>query len=211
MSNIHGFPRVAPDLLDVLRDIARRNPRRPAIVHRGPAPTHGRLLESANSLATGPGSNPGTVAVRAVHAPETVVALLGMPTAGGHCRPVDPVFPPARRQTVAAAAQCRTTVSVSTGESLQLAIRLVESPEPTAEPSKNPGDPPALPSTVAPEQPARIPSTLHDGFDRAAETRPDFPSGRPNRRRNPHPGRPGPTHRGHRRSEGHLELHAPTG
>ncbi|MFD7451941.1 AMP-binding protein [Kitasatospora sp. NPDC059827] len=202
MSNIHDFPRVAPDLLDVLRDIARRNPRRPAIVYHGPAPTHGRPLESANSLATEPGSNPGTVAVPTVHAPETVVALLGVPTAGGRCRPVDPAFPPARRQAMAAAAQCRTAVSGSISESLQLAIRLVELPESTAEPSNNPGDPPAHPSTVAPEQPAGIPFTLHHGFDRAAETRPDSPPGRQNRRRRHHPGRRGPTHRGHRTNEG---------
>ncbi len=57
MSNICGS-RVVPDLLDVFSDIARRNPGRPAIVHRGRALGYGRRPESANALATRPGHTP---------------------------------------------------------------------------------------------------------------------------------------------------------
>ncbi|MFF2075980.1 AMP-binding protein [Kitasatospora sp. NPDC058162] len=156
MSNNHGFPQVAPDLIDVFRDIARRNPRRPAIVHHGPALTYGRLLESANALATRLGPEPGTVAVPAVHAPETVVALLGVLTAGGTYCPVDPAFPAARRQAMAAAAGCRTAVPGSSGDLLRLAIRLVELPEPSKNSGDPPGSPPAHPPGTAPEQPAYI-------------------------------------------------------
>ncbi|MFH9349745.1 AMP-binding protein [Kitasatospora sp. NPDC017646] len=152
MSIIRGSLQVAPDLLDVFSDIARRNPRRPAIVHNGRALSYHRLLESANALARRLGPDPGTVAVPAVHAPETVVALLGVLTAGGTYCPVDPVFPALRRQAMAAAAQCRTAVSGSSGDLLRLDTRLVELPKP----GEIPGDPPGHPPRTGPEQPAYI-------------------------------------------------------
>ncbi|WP_234322742.1 amino acid adenylation domain-containing protein [Streptomyces sp. NRRL S-350] len=137
-------------------DIARRNPRRPAIVHNGHALSYGRLLESANALATRLGPDPGAVAVPAVHAPETVVALLGVLTAGGTYCPVDPAFPAARRQAMAAAAQCRTAVSGRSGDILRLDARLVELPEPTEFSGDPPASPPAGSARAEPEQPAYI-------------------------------------------------------
>ncbi|MFE6051519.1 AMP-binding protein [Kitasatospora sp. NPDC056446] len=156
MSNNRGSLQVAPDLLDVFSDIARRNPRRPAIVHNGHALSYGRLLESANALATRLGPDPGTVAVPAVHTPETVVALLGVLTAGGTYCPVDPAFPAARRQAMAAAAQCRTALSGRSGDILRLDARLVESGEPTEFSGDPPGSLPPPPAGTDPEQPAYI-------------------------------------------------------
>ncbi|MFJ8623074.1 AMP-binding protein [Kitasatospora sp. NPDC093550] len=156
MSNSHGSLQVAPDLLDVFSDIARRNPRRPAIVHNGLALSYGRLLESANALATRLGPDPGTVAVPALHAPETVVALLGVLTAGGTYCPVDPAFPTARRHAMAAAARCRTAVSGRSGDILRLDTALVELPEPTEFTGDPPGRHPAKPAGTGPEHPAYI-------------------------------------------------------
>ncbi|MFJ4186698.1 amino acid adenylation domain-containing protein [Kitasatospora sp. NPDC089509] len=156
MSINRGSLQVAPDLLDVFRDIARRNPHRPAIVHNGRALTYRRLLESVNTLADGLGPAPGTVAVPAVHATGTVVALLGVLTAGGAYCPVDPAFPTARRHAMAAAAQCRTAVSGSSGDRLRLGLRLVASPEPPEIAGNPPGSPPGDPPGTDPEQPACI-------------------------------------------------------
>ncbi|MBD0689185.1 amino acid adenylation domain-containing protein [Streptomyces sp. CBMA123] len=156
MSNNHGSLQVAPDLLDVFSDIARRNPLRPAIVHNGRALTYHRLQEAVNALATRLGPDPGTVAVPAVHAPETVVALLGVLTAGGTYCPIDPAFPAARRHAMAAAARCRTAVSAGSPDLLQLDIRLVELPDPSKNSGDPPGSPPAHPPGAGPEQPAYI-------------------------------------------------------
>ncbi|MFJ9454375.1 AMP-binding protein [Kitasatospora sp. NPDC101447] len=151
MSINRGSLRVVPDLLDVFSDIARRNPRRPAIVHNGHALSYGRLLESANALATRLGPDPGTVAVPALHTPETVVALLGVLTAGGTYCPVDPAFPTARRHAMAAAARCRTAVSGSTGDILRLDLPSRGLPEPTEIPGDPPGTLPANPVGSGPE------------------------------------------------------------
>ncbi|MER6299032.1 AMP-binding protein [Kitasatospora sp. NPDC001539] len=156
MSNNRGSLQVAPDLLDVFSDIARRNPRRPAIVHNGHALSYRRLQESANALATRLGPDPGTVAVPAVHAPETVVALLGVLAAGGTYCPVDPVFPAARRHAMAAAAQCRTALSGRSGDVLGLNARSVELPAPAEFPDDPPGSPPPDPAGASPERPAHI-------------------------------------------------------
>ncbi|MEV7601073.1 amino acid adenylation domain-containing protein [Kitasatospora sp. NPDC089797] len=136
----------------MFRDIARRNPRRPAIVHHGRTLTYHRLLETVNALATALGPTPGTVAVPAVHAPETVVALLGVLTAGGVYCPVDPAFPAARRHAMATAAQCGAAVSAPGTDPLRLGLRLVELPQPP----EKPGNPPVHPPGTDPEQPACI-------------------------------------------------------
>ncbi|MFD8782729.1 AMP-binding protein [Kitasatospora sp. NPDC059599] len=156
MSNNRGSLRVVPDLIDVFSEIARRNPRRPAIVHNGHALSYGRLLESANALATRLGPDPGTVAVPALHTPETVVALLGVLAAGGTYCPVDPAFPTARRQAMAAAARCRSAVSGRSGDVLRLDLPLRELPEPPEFTGDPPGRPPANPAGNDPEQPAYI-------------------------------------------------------
>ncbi|MFD7908066.1 amino acid adenylation domain-containing protein [Kitasatospora sp. NPDC059747] len=138
MSNIRGTLQVVPDLFDVFIEMARRYPDRPAIVHRGRALTYRRLHESANALATRLGTDPGTVAVPAVHTPETVVALLGVLAAGGAYCPVDPAFPGPRQEAMTTAAECRSAVVTGTALSPQVGLPSVELPQAP----EFPGDPP---------------------------------------------------------------------
>ncbi|MER7752560.1 AMP-binding protein [Kitasatospora sp. NPDC097643] len=167
MSNSRDTLQVAPDLIDAFTEIARRNPQRPAIVQQGRALSYGRLDELAKALATRLGPNPGTVAVPAVHTAETVVALLGVLTAGGGYCPVDPAFPVDRRLAMAAAAECRTAVvgecrpatACETSLIPRPGLRLVELAlftELTGDTGDPPGTPPPDRPDTGPEQPAYI-------------------------------------------------------
>ncbi|MFJ2865716.1 amino acid adenylation domain-containing protein [Kitasatospora sp. NPDC087314] len=156
MSMNHDTLQVVPDLIDAFTEIARRNPQHPAIVHQGRTLNYGRLAELANALAGRLGPDPGAVAVPAVHTAETVVALLGVLTAGGGYCPIDPAFPAARRQAMAAASNCRTAV---VGEALATPepdCRLVELPALPKFPGEPPGTAPADRTGTGPEQPAYI-------------------------------------------------------
>ncbi|MFD9126029.1 AMP-binding protein [Kitasatospora sp. NPDC059571] len=106
--------------------IAGRYPERPAIVHDGHAMGYGRLAELVNGLAARLGPRPGTVAVAATHAPETVVGLLGVLAAGGAYCPVDPAFPIERRQAMLAAAGCRTMVAAAPAADAGFRLELME-------------------------------------------------------------------------------------
>ncbi|MFF9287059.1 amino acid adenylation domain-containing protein [Streptomyces griseosporeus] len=111
-----------PDLVQAFTEAALRDPERAALVHEGRVVTYGRLSQLVHSLAERLGPRPGAVAVPATHSPDTVVAMLGVLAAGGAYCPVDPVFPPARRQEMVAAAGCRAAVATDTAPDLQLEL-----------------------------------------------------------------------------------------
>ncbi|MFJ3793246.1 amino acid adenylation domain-containing protein [Kitasatospora sp. NPDC090091] len=110
--NIHG---ASSDLIDAFTETVRRYPERAAIVHHGRALSYRQLDTLARMTADRLGAGPGVVAVPAVHLPETVVGLLGVLAAGGAYCPVDPAFPPQRRQAMLAAVGCRTGLAAVTG------------------------------------------------------------------------------------------------
>ncbi|WP_380284070.1 amino acid adenylation domain-containing protein [Kitasatospora purpeofusca] len=110
--NIHG---ATSDLIDAFTETVRRYPARPAIVHQGQDVSYRQLHELARALADRIGPAPGVVAVPAVHAPDTVVGLLGILAAGGAYCPVDPAFPPQRRRDMLAAVGCRTALGLDPG------------------------------------------------------------------------------------------------
>ncbi|MFE6867155.1 amino acid adenylation domain-containing protein [Kitasatospora sp. NPDC057692] len=130
--NIHG---ATSDLIDAFTETVRRYPARPAIVHQGQDLSYRQLHELARSLADRIGASPGVVAVPAVHAPDTVVGLLGILAAGGAYCPVDPAFPRQRQQGMLAAACCRTTLGLDPELVPETAglPRLVEPPEDASE------------------------------------------------------------------------------
>ncbi|MFJ4092884.1 amino acid adenylation domain-containing protein [Kitasatospora sp. NPDC089913] len=128
----------------------RRYPERPAIVHHGDALTYRQLGELVRTLADGLGTAPGVVAVPATHTPDTVVALLGILAAGGTYCPVDPAFPPQRRQDMLAAVGCRTAV----GDGLaQPGLRVVGLPDEAAGTTAATG---TGPERTEPERPAYL-------------------------------------------------------
>ncbi|MFC5665380.1 amino acid adenylation domain-containing protein [Kitasatospora misakiensis] len=149
--NIHG---ATSDLIDAFTETVRRYPARPAIVQHGDALGYRQLDDLVRTLAHRLGAAPGTVAVPATHAPDTVVALLGVLAAGGAYCPVDPAFPPQRRRDMLAAAGCRTAVGRDLGESVgqdvaQPGLEVVELPRAAAPPHTGPQPP-------DPEQPAYL-------------------------------------------------------
>ncbi|WP_406094822.1 amino acid adenylation domain-containing protein [Kitasatospora purpeofusca] len=140
----------------------RRYPERPAIVHHGDALTYRQLGELVSTLAQRLGTGPGVVAVPATHTPDTVVALLGILAAGGAYCPVDPAFPPQRRQDMLASVGCRTAVG---GGIAQPGVRVVELPGTTTGPAPNEPDQDepdqdepqrTEPQRTGPEQPAYL-------------------------------------------------------
>ncbi|WP_327675340.1 amino acid adenylation domain-containing protein [Kitasatospora sp. NBC_00458] len=116
MTNNRNIHEASSDLIDAFTETAGRYPERPAVVHHGRTLTYRQLHESASSLAARLGDSPGVVAVPAVHAPETVVGLLGTLAAGGVYCPVDPAFPPQRRQAMLSAVGCRTGLAAPAGD-----------------------------------------------------------------------------------------------
>ncbi|WP_395292456.1 AMP-binding protein [Kitasatospora hibisci] len=110
--NIHE---AGSDLIDAFTETVRRYPERAAIVHHGRALSYRQLDTLARMTAGRLGDDPGVVAVPAVHLPETVVGLFGVLAAGGVYCPVDPAFPPQRRQAMLAAVGCRTGLAAAGG------------------------------------------------------------------------------------------------
>ncbi|MDY0811150.1 amino acid adenylation domain-containing protein [Kitasatospora purpeofusca] len=129
----------------------RRYPERPAIVHHGDALTYRQLDELVHTLAHRLGTAPGVVAVPATHTPDTVVALLGILAAGGAYCPVDPAFPPQRRQDMLASVGCRTAVG---GGIAQPGLRVVELPGTTTETRAGPDR--TATGRTEPDQPAYL-------------------------------------------------------
>jgi len=85
-----------------------RYPERPAIVRDGWELSYSRLRAWVLAVAGRLGPGPGVVGVSATYSPGTVASLLGVWAAGGSYCPIDPAFPPHRRQAMLAAAGCRT-------------------------------------------------------------------------------------------------------
>ncbi|MEV6974173.1 amino acid adenylation domain-containing protein [Kitasatospora sp. NPDC093806] len=153
MTNNRNIHRATSDLIDAFTETVRRYPARPAIVHHGHAVTYRQLQQLTSTLAERIGAAPGVVAVPAVHAPGTVVGLLGTLTAGGTYCPVDPTHPPQRREAMLSAVGCRTVL----GDELVLDLAHLPRLEPSTDTD---GDPPTTPARrVDPEQPAYILST----------------------------------------------------
>ncbi|KJY37013.1 amino acid adenylation domain-containing protein [Streptomyces sp. NRRL S-495] len=141
--NIHG---ATSDLIDAFTETVRRYPERPAIVHHGDALTYRQLGALVRTLAHRLGTAPGVVAVPATHTPDTVVALLGILAAGGAYCPVDPAFPPQRRQDMLASVGCRTAMG---GGVAQPGMCVVELPGTTT-------DTRTAPERTEPERPAYL-------------------------------------------------------
>ncbi|MFB7618021.1 AMP-binding protein [Kitasatospora sp. NPDC056181] len=110
--NIHG---ATSDLIDAFTETVSRFSARPAIVHHGHSLSYRQLDMLVRTLAEQLGAAPGVVAVPAVHTPDAVVGLLGVLAAGGVYCPVDPAFPPERRQAMLAAVGCRTVLARAAG------------------------------------------------------------------------------------------------
>lgn len=96
-------------VFDGFQAAAAQHPDRPAIVHNGHTISYRALRDAVRARLVRLGPRPGVVAVAATPTPATVVDLLAVWAAGGAYCPVDPAFPPARRQQMLAAAGCRTT------------------------------------------------------------------------------------------------------
>ena len=99
------------DLLETFLDVVARHPERPAIVHNGHAMAYSRLASSVREVARRLGPDPGVIGVPAIHAPGTVVSLLGIWAAGGTYCPMDQGFPAERREFMLAAAGCRAVLT----------------------------------------------------------------------------------------------------
>lgn len=96
-----------PCLMTAFADAVRRFPQRPAIVHNDAALSYAELDALVRERALALGADPGVVGVPAIHAPETVIGLLGVFAAGGAYMPVDPAFPAERVEAMHAAASSR--------------------------------------------------------------------------------------------------------
>ncbi|MFD8598603.1 amino acid adenylation domain-containing protein [Kitasatospora sp. NPDC059646] len=110
MSKNGGVNRSGSDLLDAFAETVLRWPERIAIESPEHTLSYRQLALSVRRLAAALGDRPGPVAVPARHHPDTVVALLGVLTAGGSYVPLDPGFPVERQRRMAAAAGCRLLV-----------------------------------------------------------------------------------------------------
>ncbi|RAJ41828.1 nonribosomal peptide synthetase protein VioO [Kitasatospora sp. SolWspMP-SS2h] len=110
MSKNGGVNRPGSDLLDAFEETALRWPGLTAIESPTCTLSYRQLTFYVRQLADALGDRPGPVAVSAGHAPETVVALLGILAAGGAYVPLDPAFPVERQRAMAAAAGCTALV-----------------------------------------------------------------------------------------------------
>ncbi|OKJ16142.1 amino acid adenylation domain-containing protein [Kitasatospora sp. CB01950] len=110
MSKNGGDNRPGSDLLGAFEETVLRWPERAAIQSPESTLSYHQLALSARRLAARLGDRPGPVAVPATHHPDTVVALLGILTAGGVYVPLDPGFPVERQRRMVEAADCRLLV-----------------------------------------------------------------------------------------------------
>ena len=92
----------ASSLLAGVRDLARSDPGRVALVGDDGELGYAALWQRVLDVAAGLGDRPGVVGVPAVHVPETVISLLGVWAAGGTYCPIDPSFPADRVETMLA-------------------------------------------------------------------------------------------------------------
>jgi amino acid adenylation domain-containing protein len=117
-------------------------PEAAAVVRHGSVVSYAELRAGALAVAERLGAQPGVVGVLATRCPQTVATLLGVWAAGGTWCPVDPAYPPRRRQEMLAAA----------------GARLVLDPDsPLADPAGRPLRPgPDTPGAGAPDAPAYL-------------------------------------------------------
>ncbi len=92
-----------PILLAAVRDLARSDPGRVALVADDGELGYAKLWQRVLEVAAGLGDRPGVVGVPAVHTPATVISLLGVWAAGGTYCPIDPSYPADRVETMLAA------------------------------------------------------------------------------------------------------------
>ncbi|MEJ7628832.1 MAG: amino acid adenylation domain-containing protein [Nocardioidaceae bacterium] len=110
-ARVLGGVEVASDLVDAVAESARRCPYRPATVHNQVAMTYRELDMRIRATARALGPSPGVVGVLTSRSPDTIVALLGVLTAGGTYCPIDPGYPAERLHTMIAAAGIRTVLA----------------------------------------------------------------------------------------------------
>jgi non-ribosomal peptide synthetase component F len=91
-----------PSLLARIRDLARSDPGRVALVGDDGELGYGELWQRALEAAARLGDRPGVVGVPAVHEPATVISMLAVWAAAGTYCPIDPSFPADRVETMLA-------------------------------------------------------------------------------------------------------------
>ncbi|GLZ81485.1 hypothetical protein Afil01_62920 [Actinorhabdospora filicis] len=101
----------APDLLAAVRTHTGT-----AILHNGAPIGYRELTARASAVAAALGPHPGAVGVYTSRTPETVIALLGVLTAGGAYVPVDPAYPEERQEAMLAAAGTGTVLVTAPGQ-----------------------------------------------------------------------------------------------
>ncbi|MEU6084094.1 amino acid adenylation domain-containing protein [Streptomyces sp. NPDC047108] len=138
------------DLVDAFVAAARNHPDRPAISHNGQALTYAELMRRVHATAVRLGPSPGVVGVLTDRSPATIVAMLGVLSAGGTYCPVDPAFPATRRQALLEAVDCARVLAAEPGAVAPPGIEVVALPD-AAPAGSSGGDPLPRP---APDDPA---------------------------------------------------------
>ncbi|MEV6314520.1 amino acid adenylation domain-containing protein [Streptomyces sp. NPDC051776] len=138
------------DLVDAFMTAARNHPDRPAISHNGQALTYSGLARRVRATAARLGPSPGVVGVLTDRSPATIVAMLGVLSAGGTYCPVDPAFPTARQRALLEAVDCTTVLAAKPGAEAPPGVASVAVPEPEPQGSADTGPLPR----PAPDDPA---------------------------------------------------------
>jgi len=110
-----GTAQTRHDVFGAFIETVVEHPERPALVHNDRITTYGQLAAQVESAAAALGPRPGVVGLPPTRSPATIVALLGVWAAGGTYCPIDPTFPPARQQAMAAVTGCRTVLAPTAG------------------------------------------------------------------------------------------------
>jgi amino acid adenylation domain-containing protein len=114
---LHAFAD-ANCVIEAFRAVAQVRRDSPAIIENGRVTTYAELAAKTQIVASRLGENCGTVAVLTTRSANTVVALLGVLTAGGIYCPVDPRYPDVRQEAMMRAGGCSTIIA--TGAALPI-------------------------------------------------------------------------------------------
>lgn len=174
MTNYRNINGATSDLIDAFTETVSRYSARPAIECHGNSLSYRQLGAMAGLLAEHLGVGPGVVAVPAIHAPETVVGLLGVLAAGGVYCPVDPAFPPQRRVAMLAAVGCRTGLA-TTAATVTTAVTATAAPD--GQPGAAGWGLEGLGLDLVGVPRSAVPEPADPAADPAAEPRPDGPGG----------------------------------